>query len=44
MSSILVNARTMLNLLKQTGQKIKVDADFTNLDMSGVVTKFLDKW
>ena len=46
MSSINIEIpRTMSKLVeKQTGQKIKVDADFTKgLDMSGVVTKFLDK-
>ena len=37
--------RTMAKLVeKQTGQKIKIDADFTKgLDMSEVVTKFLTK-
>ena len=37
--------RTMAKLVeKQTGQKIKIDADFTKgLDMSKVVTKFLTK-
>ena len=46
MSSINIEIpRTMAKLVeKQTGQKVKVDADFTKgLDMSGVVTKFLNK-
>ncbi len=46
MSSInLEIPRTMAKLVeKQTGQKIKVDAEFTKgLDMSGVVTKFLNQ-